>query len=1167
MRIRQLDLVRYGSFADHVIDFGDGAVDLHIVIGPNEAGKSTTLNAIGDLLFEIPARTTQSWRFDNKDLRIRAVLEHAGATLDVTRRKGNRNTLLASNGDALPDDALAPFLSGIDRKAFERMYGLDHDKLREGGRAILNGKDDAARLVLEAGSGVAGIGAELARLEQTAAGLFKPSASNPTVNRLLRERADALTNVRTEGLSDSDWSSIKADRSRAEDQRRALQDEAVRLTARASALERIARTRAPLTRLREALSALDALGAVPNMPADAGETLSSAQGERRTLAELRHGHDAAIARADLIINAVELPATLLAWRERVEDLEERRPVVQKASADLARRTAELDGIETQIAAAKIEAHLRSDAPLPTSGWRKRARQYLEDRRILASDRTRLASSAAADVREAADLADELARMPEVTGLEELRDVVARAPANMIEQLQDAADAVRRANRRAEAELAAVVPAQGDAATLAKLILPSGSELDGNKSRIEAARRELAAATLALATAEEALAIAAAKAGGFAAATALPTAGAVQALRSERDGQLEDVRSRLARPRRDDDDMAGGALARLVAEADAIADRRDAEADRVAAYALALQTHAEAATLAATRKGQVERCETALREAQEAWIHLCRGLGFADVPSVLDMETWRGARSRALAAEDERLDAEAALLRVQGVAQNSRSRLLSAADIAGSPLDADADVASLMTTAKILLARLEKESAARDKLLERKTEVEARVAAAALDRSALDLRSTALDAQKSSLVAEVGLAPDATDEGISDAVEATDLIATAATTGDGLRRQIEGMRRDSDSFDADARALFVALEMSPPEQLAAGVHSLSERLKVAIADEIRLNSAVGERTRATAGLEDVDRRLGALETKIAELISTADADDEEQLVGIITRIGQASTLNGVIEAATAELKTLGDGLGVDQLEADAGGIDADAVAAELSTIAERRQEIESARETVGRDLAQADAAALAAATGTAAVDAQQLATDASTALTQAAEQYVEAAAAAAVLRWLIARHREASQGPLVARAGELFAEVTRGAFTGLSVDYGDDDEPRITGIRSDATHVAVESMSEGTRDQLYLALRLASIDGRVAAGMPLICDDLLITADDARSGAILSVLQVVSRGTQVILFTHHDHIVELARASLGEGNFMLHRLPSQTRRADNSNATASSAAAI
>ena len=56
-----------------------------------------------------------------------------------------------------------------------------------------------------------------------------------------------------------------------------------------------------------------------------------------------------------------------------------------------------------------------------------------------------------------------------------------------------------------------------------------------------------------------------------------------------------------------------------------------------------------------------------------------------------------------------------------------------------------------------------------------------------------------------------------------------------------------------------------------------------------------------------------------------------------------------------------------------------------------------------------------------------------------------------------------------------------------------------------------------------------------------------CDDLLITADDARAGEMLRVLAVAARRNQVLLFTHHEHLVDVARGALGADGFMLHRL--------------------
>ncbi len=54
MRIRQLDLLRYGHFTNTIIPLPPGKPDLQMLLGENEAGKSTTTAGVEDLLFGIP---------------------------------------------------------------------------------------------------------------------------------------------------------------------------------------------------------------------------------------------------------------------------------------------------------------------------------------------------------------------------------------------------------------------------------------------------------------------------------------------------------------------------------------------------------------------------------------------------------------------------------------------------------------------------------------------------------------------------------------------------------------------------------------------------------------------------------------------------------------------------------------------------------------------------------------------------------------------------------------------------------------------------------------------------------------------------------------------------------------------------------------------------------
>ena len=77
------------------------------------------------------------------------------------------------------------------------------------------------------------------------------------------------------------------------------------------------------------------------------------------------------------------------------------------------------------------------------------------------------------------------------------------------------------------------------------------------------------------------------------------------------------------------------------------------------------------------------------------------------------------------------------------------------------------------------------------------------------------------------------------------------------------------------------------------------------------------------------------------------------------------------------------------------------------------------------------------------------------------------------------------------------------------------------------------------MSEGTIDQLFLALRVASIEQSVKGGsvLPVLADDLFINFDDQRAEAGFRVLAELAQSTQVLFFTHHQHLLKIARKSL------------------------------
>ena len=163
-------------------------------------------------------------------------------------------------------------------------------------------------------------------------------------------------------------------------------------------------------------------------------------------------------------------------------------------------------------------------------------------------------------------------------------------------------------------------------------------------------------------------------------------------------------------------------------------------------------------------------------------------------------------------------------------------------------------------------------------------------------------------------------------------------------------------------------------------------------------------------------------------------------------------------------------------------------------------------------------------------------------------------------ASACLHAGIEQHRKKNEGPLLRRASEIFQQITLGGFERLRADFNDRGKPVLVGIRgaeiegategaSRGDSVEIVGMSDGTRDQLYLALRLASLETWLDhhEPIPFIVDDLLIHFDDQRAAATLQVLAQLSRRTQVLFFTHHSHLVALAREHLSSNDLQVTNL--------------------
>ena len=134
----------------------------------------------------------------------------------------------------------------------------------------------------------------------------------------------------------------------------------------------------------------------------------------------------------------------------------------------------------------------------------------------------------------------------------------------------------------------------------------------------------------------------------------------------------------------------------------------------------------------------------------------------------------------------------------------------------------------------------------------------------------------------------------------------------------------------------------------------------------------------------------------------------------------------------------------------------------------------------------------------------------------------------------------------AHSPVLDVAGGYLERLTQGRFVGFDAVV-DGDHRRVQIRQRDLTQatgpvvpVELNTLSAGTADQVFLALRLAGIEARqrrrIQAGyeaLPVILDDVLVAHDDERSKVALALFAELAAGFQIVLLTHHRSVLQAA----------------------------------
>lgn len=1152
MRIRELKLIRYGKFTDRSLSLPLKERDIHLIVGPNEAGKSTVRTAIGDWLFGIPMRTPLAFLHPMPELRIGGVIERRGTGsqtaewLAFDRTKGNKSTLRTPDDGALQEGVLQSWLGSLQAPAFNRMYALDHTTLVEGGAGILSASDDIGRMLFQSASGVEHLGDALQKLQAEADALWAPRKSGSRAYYQALEAYEAAhADFKRATLRTKDWKAQSDALTATEAKLADARARDIDLRQQVSRLERIRRVR-PLLLVLDAARAqrteLLAPGDIPLLEESAAEVF------------VRATQDIALADADIArlkrdvletqssLQATTVDKDILALREDITELNERRLQFRAHRTDMVKRAEEirLEWIRVQELARSL-------------GWPAESEDAVRQRLPATPLRARLASL----IRDRAAFALDLKNAR--TSLSDRQEQIQEAESALLELAAGAVDpdlglAVDQALKLGDHE---------------KVMADLKDELDGLTHDIEDALAGLGTWSRPLESLRAML---------------VPDTAHIQSLidqhradaaedktyRDARDAKVKEVaqlelelqqfvrnfqpvsREQVLDARRARDlswheikrapqsllDRAEGFEAQIK-QADTLADdrldRAQYEADRQSKTDALEHKRREREDL----EHRIETVKTRMVERISQWDALATACGLPSLPLEMAL-SWLQSRQDVLDLVRERSSADRRRSAQEAAAAQIRDLLWSRLGRATAEAPVP-ELSACLREARTLITQADQAQGQRKTL-----EQQVREGHRSLSKlqEALDSAQREWDTWMQSWQAAAQSVGYGADTPISQVEAELELMQEVERLLDRIRsirsERIETMQADLDGLAATAAGLTsrIASDLAgqAPEDIAL---ELARRLDLAQKAEAATTDLLGRLERSQTGLVEAQKRLQEVHARLAPLMAAAGADDAKGLGRAIERSDERRAVEAKILTAEQDLTQAADGLLLDELRGESEAIGADELKAQLDRLTADSRDVVEQIASLSNEFGAQKTAFDAQDGADLAARAEAQRQEALAAMTDSAEQYLRLQTAARLLKWSIEKFRETKQGPMLSKASAIFNGLTMDSFGKLLVD-SEGDTPRLFGIRPSGEQVDVTGMSEGSRDQLYLALRLAALELQVEQGfsMPLIADDLFINFDDRRTAAGLKVLGDLSRSMQVVYLTHHDHLVPLAKEVLG-----------------------------
>lgn len=1169
MRIDSLDILAYGSFTNKSLDLSQGDFGLHLIYGDNEAGKSTALRALIAWLFGIPHRTDDNFLYPNSELRIGGVIKNRfGKKLHFIRKKGRGRTLLASDGiTPIDDQKLLNILpGGIDEKLFTKMYGIDHGRLIAGGDELLNQSGDLGQALFSAAAGTENMHHILMDLHKNADDIFSSRAHVKPLNQSIKNYKTTLNKVEELSLNVNEWKKLKEDLSYVEDKIQDIDHKINTKSIRKKILERQKRIRSVLERRNDLIDKLKNFEQISILPDEFNEERKSAvqninisinqiKKAKMRLDQLEMNKKSLIIRNELIDNENAISSMCRRMNEIVKSKKDRENLITEYKLLKDQRENLLKAISSDL---KDDDVCRMRAMLKNKKYMQKLVKEHDFISLQMDDaKSRLFELQEIRKEKSKKISNLGPWNPDLTYLKAKLSEV-RKKGDIEKHLLEAEKRINEALLECEDQIKRLKGFNGSAGELKKLSLPLPATYDifekkfdkfeeilrdygKKKKELENQHKKSVQSLNILLSSDD-----------------IPSIDELDLIRQNRDKIWYYIKNKYIKKNENykaidldtqDQDIAGF-YEKKVRSSDTYSDRLRSEADKVVKRANLDIDIKRAET-------DIKDIEDCIKIEEENYFHLNKEWEDIWHPLGINHGTPREMKQWVIKAEkiisdidivdktqiehsklsDEYAKAKEILSEIMKSFNKKPDNAFIGLDAMISCCEKDLDDAESIN---------EEIKHLKDSMIDTDLGIEK------AEKKIADLEAKGIEWKKKWENITEGLDIESEDHPYL-AIERLENLSEYFTKHDKATEKnvkIQEIKDNEEEFEKEVNYLLNDIGIKEDHKdIYEMVEKINNDLNSNKADLIRSNELDKQITELRGQIKDYEIDLKAEEDKLSIMRNKAGVHNNDQLESICIESDNKRILLNELHQREEEIKRNSDGLLFKELEKEANNIDRNLIDSELESvfreiklINEKRDELRDEKQTIIGKIDRVDGNYAAA---EASEDAEQILAE----IKIQVESYLKLKTAALILEQEIEKYRRKNQGPVLKKASVIFSQLTLGSFIDLRDDLDKNGKPIIIGIRPNNDEIMVSGMSDGTRDQLYLALRLGTLYQYLENGepIPFIADDILIGFDDRRSRECLKILTDLASKTQVMLFTHHKRILDLAFALNKKSEIFIHSL--------------------